>query len=454
MRQLIINYCFVFNMKLAKQFKRPLAVVRKQCIVSLHSSWLMLLLVVNIYGCIIIPTRVRANGNVSSARAIGMGGAFTALARGVEAARWNPANLGLKENPKISISLLSAGLSFGNSSFSSRDYNLYSGAFLEQSDIETILDKIPNHGLRIDASGELRVLSFSFRRVAVVFAGEALACGLIAKDYLDLVFNGNELRRKYSFTGTEAVSHVLSNTMISVGFPIQLSYFKEFAIGASLKYFRGFIFTSLEHVGGSFITRTNGIDADGQVIMQFAKGGSGWGTDIGIVAVSEPGVTIAIAVNNIMASSYWSKGAKEEEAFYFGRSVTVENAEEDTLFDYDSRTIKISTIRYYNPKVFRLGVAYEMPHWTVTADVSVEWRQYDILTPFPRLSIGTEYKRLKWLLLRGGLAFGGASKFATSIGFGIRKKKIIFDFGFINHHAMLLSLAKGTTIALAFGLVF
>ena len=42
-----------------------------------------------------------------TARGLAMGGAYTALARGVHAPQWNPANLGLPDNPKFSFTFIS-----------------------------------------------------------------------------------------------------------------------------------------------------------------------------------------------------------------------------------------------------------------------------------------------------------------------------------------------------------
>ncbi|MBN1543435.1 hypothetical protein JW992_14945, partial [candidate division KSB1 bacterium] len=44
-----------------------------------------------------------------SARSLGMGGGASALARGIHAPMVNPANLGLPDNPRFSLSFFSVG---------------------------------------------------------------------------------------------------------------------------------------------------------------------------------------------------------------------------------------------------------------------------------------------------------------------------------------------------------
>ena len=383
-----------------------------------------------------------------------MGSAYTALARGLDAAFWNPANLGLKDNPQLSINLISFGFKFGNSTISRTAYNLYSGKFLTQSDKETILREVPTGGFRLDAQSEFRILSFSYRNFAFVINGEALASGLIAKDYIDLALNGNKSGRKYSFTRTQAVSYVISNAKISFGFPFYVPMFREFAIGVTLKYFQGFGFASLNNLKGTFVTYDDGIDSDGQLIAKYSRGGSGFGANIGLVMVPEAGVTIGFVINNIFAHSRWSKDAQERDATYFTRLLTVENAKEDTVYDYENAKRKIDKIHYTNPKYFRLGITYEMSNWIVTIDMAVQKRQYSYLTPSPRMSFGTEYKKLNWILPRVGLTFGGASDFAPAFGFGIQDKKFLLDFGFSYQRSPLPFSAKGATISLSSRFIF
>ena len=98
----------------------------------------------SIYGFFIImilsPTLVFGQ---LTARGLGMGGAYTALARGVHAPEWNPANLGLPDNPKFSMSIFAIGTAINNNSFSLGDYNKYfTMEKWNSNDIQEILDHI------------------------------------------------------------------------------------------------------------------------------------------------------------------------------------------------------------------------------------------------------------------------------------------------------------------------
>ena len=65
-------------------------------------------------------------------RAMGVAGAYGAMARGVESIYWNPANLALNDGPRLSLPL-DLGMFFilENNSVSISDYNKYNGNFNE-----------------------------------------------------------------------------------------------------------------------------------------------------------------------------------------------------------------------------------------------------------------------------------------------------------------------------------
>jgi hypothetical protein len=85
---------------------------------------------------------------ISNARALGMGGAYTAAARGLEAPYWNPANLGLSDGGRYSIGIFGAGVGLKNNSLTLGEYNKYNGSFLDDSDKEFIMNSVPGDGLR------------------------------------------------------------------------------------------------------------------------------------------------------------------------------------------------------------------------------------------------------------------------------------------------------------------
>ena len=100
---------------------------------------------------LVTSSPLSAGTGMTSGRSAAMGGAYLSLADGAEAARFNPANLGLVGYQVNTIEILGLGASIGNNSFSLNDYNTDTGAYLTNADKEYILNKIPDDGLTASA---------------------------------------------------------------------------------------------------------------------------------------------------------------------------------------------------------------------------------------------------------------------------------------------------------------
>ena len=82
----------------------------------------------------------------ASPAATGLSGAFTARARGYDAIAWNPANLGLRDNPRFSFSLLAISGSSGLAPITLADIAQYSGKTLPRETREKWLQTVTSEG--------------------------------------------------------------------------------------------------------------------------------------------------------------------------------------------------------------------------------------------------------------------------------------------------------------------
>jgi hypothetical protein len=83
----------------------------------------------------------------TSARALALSNAYTTLARGPDALRFNPANLVLKDRPGFSFRLIGIDGTLLNNGFSISQYNKYVGAELDSIDKNNIVNSISKDGL-------------------------------------------------------------------------------------------------------------------------------------------------------------------------------------------------------------------------------------------------------------------------------------------------------------------
>ena len=176
-------------------------------------SWLRLLTVAAV--AVTTLTDMRVEGLTDTApRAIGLGQAYTALARGPEAVLWNPANLALSGQPKVKWEMLGVGVTAitENNSFSVQTYN---DNFTDpnheiRGEVKSgLLGDIPSDGLRfnVDIHPVVAALVPLNGGIAFPLPGNIRAAvtttaawgieGEMPKDMIELMLFGNEFDRQY-----------------------------------------------------------------------------------------------------------------------------------------------------------------------------------------------------------------------------------------------------------------
>ncbi len=176
------------------------------------------IVILSVIAVLALSATTLASG-LSSARAVAMGGAYTGLAKGVYAAQYNPANLGLSGYRNVGIELVGAGVEINNNSFTLKDYNDYTGAFLTDADKDNIISKIPSDGLRISADAEASALCISLGNVVLSINGLAATETNLGRDALDLLLNGNPYGEQFTLDGMYSEALAYGTAGLSVRFP-------------------------------------------------------------------------------------------------------------------------------------------------------------------------------------------------------------------------------------------
>ncbi|MFQ5771862.1 MAG: DUF5723 family protein, partial [bacterium] len=267
-------------------------------------------LVLSLVVLLFINTTLLAQYGISNARSVAMGGAYTALARGIEAPSWNPANLALSSKDKFHLNLISVGLGFHNNSFSKRQYDLYNGNYLTPEDKRDILASVPAEGLRGDFDTEVQAMGINIGSFAFTASGLAASDFVLSKDIVELVLNGNELNRVYSVGATDGEGWGISSFALSKAFPISIPAVQEFTVGASIKYLRGFAYGKVKEATSSMMTDINGIHGTGRVVIDRAFGGKGLAFDFGAAANLNPNWSVSLNFTNLISSINWNHEAK------------------------------------------------------------------------------------------------------------------------------------------------
>lgn len=400
-----------------------------------------------------LSTDARAQLGVSNARSVGMGGAYTALARGVEAPAWNPANLAISSSKKYHFNLISVGIGFHNNSFSKKYYDLYNGQYLSDADKQDILSRIPAQGLRGDFDTEVQAMGFAVGHFAFTASGLATSDFVLSKDIVELILYGNEFERAYNIGDTDGEGWGISSYAVSAGFSFPTYLFKEFSVGASIKYLRGHAFGKVREAETTLITDIDGVHGNGRVVIDRALGGSGFALDLGSAARLDKNWTIGARISNVINFINWSSDTKRFTYVFTADSISVKQIDDtdiDSVFIDSDEEVDIESFTTTMPRQLRLGIARTMKNFVLAIDYIQGLQKAAGVSTTPKLAVGSELRLVPFFPVRGGLAVGGRSGFASSLGFSIDFSVFTWDFAVANKGGLF----SGRGLGLAFDWMF
>ena len=389
-----------------------------------------------------------------TARGLGMAGSYTAVARGVHATSWNPANLGLPDNPGFSMTIVSAEAGLWNNSFTLGMYERYNGEYWSAQDVDEILSHIPDDGFGLDVYTSIRALSFSVGRIALSFGGDVISTVRLDKGLFDLGLRGNELGETYRFSDTEGEGLALGSARLSMGLPISVSFADAFSLGASVNLVWGGAYARTDRTDLTLDMGEYLFDIDGSYEVTYAYLGEfGAGVDAGASAQFGDHWTAGISLSNIIGTVKWPENDSTLAGFVRGDSLSVLGLSEDEVALEDSSwTVGSLPISLRLPQVLRFGLAYSYGPVLFSADFSQRLSTETGFTEKARISVGTEYSGLSWLPIRFGVVTGGRIGFGSSFGFGIRPGGFVLDVGVMNRGFFIPKNSKGVIVAVEIGI--
>jgi len=414
---------------------------------------------VNIFSVILllifVVSMVKAQG-YSDARSLGMARAYTALARGVDAPLWNPANLKLPTSKKFSLQLFSLGLRFGNSSFSKHSYDIYNGKYLTSSDFQDILDAIPDDGFRLFLDTEIcPPFGFAYGPVALTFSGVVASDVRLCKDYFDLPDGWEENHRYDLGNNNHAEAWGYSTATISWAHVVKLPKIQKIILGANFHYILGLGYGKVLRSWGTFYSGEYADFTEGGIKARMAQGGTGFAMDFG-VAREYHNWTFSLAFSNLISHITWKRKPQEFEAYFYSTEVlTVYSiAENDSIIESDESTKDISSFSTKLPVELRLGAATTWKEILISLDYHQGFRERPGVTTRPYLAVGSEFSYIGFLPLRLGLGFGGDHKILSALGFGLKLGFFHFDYGINFNGALWPTHAKALSMAVSSSLRF
>lgn len=389
-----------------------------------------------------------ASGQGFDATSMGMGGAYGAVARGVSAIPWNPANLALPRDGWLEINFVGLNANLANSSLNISNYERYftqighNGTWTED-DITSILELIPDEGLDASVEVNANALGVAFGRYGISAQLVGQAKGLIPRAPVELVLRGN-LKEKYNIGQLDGNGYAAVKISAAASYPIKIKrYFDDFAVGLNLNYYRALAYTDVTEASGGFVTTFDHVQSDIKLTGRLAEGGSGFGADIGAAGVINKKLTISMSLQNVLGSINWNDQPQEFMMKFNVDSADFTNIEivqDDTTYNIDPFSTRL-------PVVLHLGTAYELKEYlTLALDMVQAFTDGMGYSDQAKLSIGAEYRPTEIVPIRTGLTFGGKWGYAMGVGIGFHLKALQFDFAYNMHRALLPALSKGISV--------
>lgn len=392
----------------------------------------------------LLSTSAAAQLPNASTAAFGMGGNFTAIARGYEAIRWNPANLSMPGRPLISLGIGIGGGNTGTEPIDLSTMHKFSGSDVDSATRVSWIEQARLAGGqrgRLDAG--ITPIALSVGPIGIQAGGSFFSTMNLSPDAWEAFLFGNAGNnggqpKTLDLTGTSLRFGAVSAAGASIAVPIPINFTngllknERAAIGITGKYVMGNGLIIADDAGSTF----------GATDLTFALPvirpdtnfdgilGTGTGMDVGLSWSGGPW-RIGALVENVFNNFAW-----DTTKFAFTPGTGTVN--QDTSFVNFDTTVAYSAApaamkQIVTDQVFKPGISIGAAlalskSLTITADV----KQYTggeeaiVFGPKSHFGVGAEWRVLPFLPLRGGVA-SVTDGWQAGVGAGLRL--IGYEFG-------------------------
>jgi len=415
-----------------------------------------------------------------SPRSTAFAGAYATQARGPEVIGWNPANLGLSDNPRFALQfgmlplLPFPSIQLGNNSISPYWINnrFFTGSLLDEQDKDDLLSYFPDEGLFISPLLQMDFLRLSFGRWALSLGTEMVGNITIPKPLFNFLFYGNEFGKPIDLSTTDMEIQMVNTLTLYHGRMIAIPYLSNYvdriAVGGGIKLLGGAFRSTIEKFDASITMETNQINMEGSSMAKVAAGGYGMALDLGIAADINQKMHASMALMNLFGMINW--GGFGLNLFEDGDVLIFEydyasqiSSAQFTDSDIDSilnEGIQVDTsygasgFSHGYPSYLVAGFQYDLlPFLSLYANYKQFFSEQLAFNTTPQLSLATKVDYLKWLPVRIGVAFGGREEFRWGFGTGLNFKHYQLNFGFSQYGGMF-NHAKGFSFSLGQAIIF
>jgi hypothetical protein len=438
---------------------------------------------------LLVPALLQAQLADPSTRALGMGGAYTSLARGYEAVYWNPAMLATTGRPGFTIGLPHLNVEVGSNVYGLKDFLTYANSGpLSDAAKHTLLDKMASDtSLAIRVLGGVQPFGLSIGPVALAVGSTFEGDLAVGKDAVELALFGNATRTApgqfFTARGSSGFGWGATTAAASLALPFPMPV-GRLSIGITGKYTIGHFLASAGDLGTrigaspsfSAVTAGQAIYTNyGQNCDSFkptgtdvcgGQAGKGISADLGAaLQFAHGGITLSAVAVNAIGSMTWDdtrlvyeRMRRQVTQDVSGHVVTVTTdstrLETPAAIDADpaARALKDSLLAHASfAKLLRFGFALRSGMLSLGGAMQMRLQQGLDQQPSQLVAAGAEYRLLGFLPLRVGASWDFGEATTLSAGTGLQLLGINIDASIANISG---TVHPGVRVGLGVGLIW
>jgi hypothetical protein len=436
---------------------------------------------------LLAPALLSAQLPDPSPRALGMGDAYTSLARGYEAVAWNPAMLATWGRPGFTIGLPHVDVEFGSNSFGLSDVHRYSNSYLSAADKQSLLDKITGSDLTIRSLVGAEPFGLSVGPFALMVGASGEVNAGLGKDAVRLALFGdapqNGTLSSFTAAGSNGFAWAATTAAGSFALPFRVPL-GRLSVGVTYKYVIGNFLGSATDLGSqaSFSPLFSETETGQAVYTNYGKGcsgfkptgtgtcggqaGKGYGVDLGgALQLAHGGITLSAVVVNALGSMTWDASRMAYDRTLRQGTQTSSGSVTDTTLsnvslqgqaaiqgDAQARALNDSLLAHATfARLVRVGFALHRGLLTVAAQGQLRLKAGLDTQASQQLAVGAEYRLLGIVPLRAGASSDFAGATILSAGTGIQLLGINLDLSAANISG---TTEPGVRLGFGLGLIF
>ncbi len=351
-----------------------------------------------------------------SAASVGLGNNYLARARGFAAPAWNPANLGLSGNPRLSFTLLPIAGAADVGPIGLSDLAQYGGVELPSAIRENWLTRIErNGGQRGQLGGGVTYLAVSARRFAFQLSTAADGEVNLAPGAVEALLYGNVGRtgsaRELRMEGSKLSAAVTTTAAVSYARAIDFVQ-GRLSVGVTGKYIIGNALVHGEDRGSRIAAGGSSVDVSFPIVLAndasstFGNHGSGMAFDIGAAWEAGP-MSGGVVLQNIASTFAWNASDfsyRPIEAFY-GTDTSYSST--DVSLPLDSAPAEVQawvTEQRFRPTLAVGGAIHVSRKLTLSADARGQLKRGMRSSDRSHVGIGAELRLIPFVPVRLGAA--------------------------------------------------